>query len=858
MRLRLGGLAFGPSHLAWLAAVAVAVLLTIPALATVAQAGPTDLWYYAEDFTSGKVVVPSSTQAEGFTPGIYGWNLLPHDSGRLAYTIHRPRGRDLTVKLWFYTGGSSGVTGEVSVRLDGGPPVTIARDPRFVGSQLPLPSDVAVAQDIEIDLTATNQSNTEQLVVDRLSWSSAPSGPPYPSPRWSRWALGLLAGLLALSLLRDPRRWAIAAALALTVAVAADLRLGAVVLAAHVYPANPDTMAYQAWADRFRWWPLDRGFFCGCYGPREPVWVAIGHLLSQLFGSSTFHLRALTALLSVLDVGLAVAAARRRLGWPASLAVGVLLALNGPVISNATRGLRTELEMTLCLLLYLLLDRPPSRRPYLEATAVGLTGTALALTRTFFLPAVILVVAISLLLRRTSARSAALALFVAAVLPVAGTVAHRIGLYNQPLEYGLTRDAFLDTDSYARWNANTEKFLLDRPMPHPELFPTSQEYEKNGPYYGPKLTYAQYLFELHTPLEVVTFSLAGYADVVRSTIGFLQLAPESLVGDPSVQNADLALGFGHFVDILVRALGAVGLIGMVVAARRRPQLILVPAMYVGILGFAVFLYHVGLVERYYNIVQAWPFFYIAAAWLVEQGVIAVRAPDFRVRLSAVGLGLQQLPRQLLATPGLAELTPPTLALVLAAGLSVSLATHDPRPNRVGLGLAVLAVVTAAAIGASRLALLPDLSRAARWAGLAGLVATVLAAPPDRIARGQFPAALGALLVLGAAAWLSWRRGGRLRGETVLLLAGAAPLCLVTGALAGPYGVVSLVTLVAFSLAPEPSQPADQLEPAEGDQGHAEQEHSVPRGADLRDARDAAAVADRDLEDRQPEASGTEQ
>src|SRR6266536_3484919 len=77
-RLRLHALALWrtpgrPRHLLWMAATAMAVGLSLPALATIAQAGPGDINYHDEDFTWGSLLVAGATQVEGFAPGADGW-----------------------------------------------------------------------------------------------------------------------------------------------------------------------------------------------------------------------------------------------------------------------------------------------------------------------------------------------------------------------------------------------------------------------------------------------------------------------------------------------------------------------------------------------------------------------------------------------------------------------------------------------------------------------------------------------------------------------------------------------------------------------------------------------------------------
>jgi hypothetical protein len=707
-----------PARLVWIAATLATLFLALPVFAVMSEPQG-NLQYFDEEFDPGRPGVPGTLVVKsGFSQGAYGWDLQPGADGELSYTIRKATGQDVTLYLWLYAGGK--VTANLWVSLDGGPRTLLMHDPRYVGALVPLPRSARDAATIELDLTADNQSPAEYLLLDRMTYSIG-KHPANPSPEYADWALGALVGLLAIPFIgRRPSRLVIALVMASVVGAATEIRIPTLIYAVGSVPPDPDTIAYQFWADKFEWWPLNQGVFCGCWGPREPLWIAAGHLLTQIFGSSTFHLRAATTMLSIGDVVLAIVAARRRLSWPGALAVGVLVALNGNVISNATRGLRTELEMTLCLTLYALLDRDAAKRPYAEAAVSGLVGAALVLTRTFFLPVVIAVQAISLLSRYRPVRRSLVLLAIAGILPLAGTVAQRLALYEFPrVEYGLSHDPFLDTDSYARWLANNEKFIAGEPLPHPELFPTTEEFKTCGPYCGPRLTYFQYLFVLHTPQQVVTYSLEGYGDVLINTGGFLRVDPSYLTGDPSVVIPPLLGPIGDWMDSAVRALGVLGLLVMTLTGLRRPRNLLVPVMFVGILGFAVFLYHLHLIELYYNVVQAWPFLFIAAGWVVESGVRLAADVGFRRRL--IDLWTRYRHRAPIAGFG---------TLAIGGALGLHLATSDTKVVAALLavtcvGIAGACLLDAAAGGALMLAALmlapgPGLAAAAAAFGLASL------------------------------------------------------------------------------------------------------------------------------------------
>jgi hypothetical protein len=327
-------------------------------------------------------------------------------------------------------------------------------------------------------------------------------------------------------------------------------------------------------------------------------------------------------------------AARRRLSWPAALVVAGLIAFNRPLVDESFRGLRTELEMCLVLVLYVLLDRRPTAHPRGEAVIFGLVGAALVLTRTSYLPMILVATAVSFLARYRPLQRALLPVSIGTALVVGAVAGHRIALYARE------GDAFIDTASYARWNANVEQFERGHKLPHPELFPTETEYIEKGPYFGPRLTYAQYLFELHTVPEFVAGTLAGFGDVFANTGGTYLPGVGRILGAVIPGGAEVAKALTEVVDQTVKWFGVAGLIGLAVSAmvRRRLEDLLLPGMVVIGLATTTFVYHLQLIERYRNTIQFYPFLVIGGAWLFQNAVHReLRGwPALRARLHAHG------------------------------------------------------------------------------------------------------------------------------------------------------------------------------------------------------------------------------
>jgi hypothetical protein len=608
---------------AWLLSLVVALLAAAPLVRFVAQPGEEHVQQAEEDFFLGRTAVAHAIVVhEGFRANEDGWYLLPHSGGSLVYRINKPRELGLLIQVRMDMRFPQ-VTGQLSARMDGGSAETIAENQRLEGDRIDLPAARGAAQ-VDLQFSAANASADTPLILSALWWATTAGELPKPPPAYAVWGLGALVGLGSLALVR-PRRGApgIALALGLITVGAATLRLfwlgkqvGTIL--------DPDAITYRFYADKFHWWPLDQGVFCGCFSEREPFFILLIRSTFDLLGSSDFHLRILSVALSLAVVLLSIVAARRRLAWPSALAIGILIALNIPLVHEGARGLRTELETVCLLLLYLLLDRGPDPHPGRDALGTALVAAASVLTRTYYLPTVVAGALISYFSRYRPKLQALALLTVVLAVAMAAEAGHRYGFYHTH------HDPFYDSYVAGRAWANLEKYQYHRALPHPELFPSESEVAEHLVYFGPRLSYLQYLLLLHPLSEVVGDTVLGYWDVFQAFDGFLRFNSLALQLRPIP-----ILGIGDAVDWLARWLGILGLLGLLVSAVRRPRNAILPVMVLSSLVVQTFLYHRGMLERYRLTMEVYPLVLIAGAWLVEVGFRRLRGSPMVAKLGVM-------------------------------------------------------------------------------------------------------------------------------------------------------------------------------------------------------------------------------
>lgn len=162
---------------------------------------------------------------------------------------------------------------------------------------------------------------------------------------------------------------------------------------------------------------------------------------------------------------------------------------------------------------------------------------------------------------------------------------------------------------YARWNANVE--FPDR-LGTPG-FPTVEEFKKS-PYAGPRISYGEYLFSLHTPFHLVKYQILGWVELTAyQTL--------SLSGK-SIERLLLALSGGKIPGIL-RSIGPalalgflLGIIGLIAWFRLLvdKRLWWMPLMLLWGTYYVAFLYHVRVVEPFRHTMHTYPLLVLIMAW----------------------------------------------------------------------------------------------------------------------------------------------------------------------------------------------------------------------------------------------------
>jgi hypothetical protein len=571
----------------WIAALAVP-----PILAPL----PSFVGSVEENFTNGQSVAGVISSVTGFEACPDGLCLRPHVTGAFEYRVPLPPGaRGLRVRFW----GQLPKPGRnrVSASADGGRTFAeVFHDAQHIGEatlDVPLAFDPATPPVIRIE--ATNRDVNLAMPLDKLEvlFLSAPVRP-LPAVLPVAIMAAAFAGAFAMCA-RNPRR-ALATGALLVLAVV--LRYAQFVLALN-RPLDPDAQGYATFAERLHLFS-DTGFYSAAFDKREPLWILVVHGWFALVGPSPGHLKLLTLVLSVIVVWLMIRMAAWIFGAAAGWVGGSIVALSGPLAFESSRGLRLELEMAL-LVAFLFVtfvwreDRPVDRQWILFA---GALGGLLALTRSPYVSSAIPLIALGAFRRRrgtSTLRWLTAALAGVAVLTLC-VFPHRYGFYKR------YADPFWDTASYARAIANTE--FAGTPG-----FPSRAEIAVDGGT-GPPLTYAQYLFTLHTPMQVIRGTAVGLLELSRN----MRVCRTDDGVMCAAGNAALQLcGLGGFLLALFP---------------RHRRFVWIPVAFALLELPVAFLYERNILEQYRHTYQGFPLVVLGALlafdWLAARFRIPVR------------------------------------------------------------------------------------------------------------------------------------------------------------------------------------------------------------------------------------------
>lgn len=268
----------------------------------------------------------------------------------------------------------------------------------------------------------------------------------------------------------------------------------------------PDAASYKGFADLL---PADAArlglppwlmFYIRAFGVREPLWIFLIRGAFDLLGSSVFHLRLLSAILSVAVIAATIIFVRARLGPLAGLLAGLFLAINPAHITNSVLGLREELGTLLFLAVIALLCRRAPGAQWHWPVLAGVSAAAIVLTRSEVQPHLLVMLAVGgRWVAQWSWRGIIVSWIVMMVLiiPMYGGFYYRTGNPFYPANYGATV------------NRNLE--FRDRIGKDPG-FPTREEFERDWSA-GPMITPMEYFLGYHTVPEFAVISLQGYEHI---------------------------------------------------------------------------------------------------------------------------------------------------------------------------------------------------------------------------------------------------------------------------------------------------------------------------------------------------------
>lgn len=541
-----------------------------------------------ENFNHGVVQRPDALEHQGFVAGPEGWYLPPHTSGRLIYKSPQPVGPEGAVSLFlFFYRRSHEVQNALKLSWDAGRTYTnIAQNVLLLGNRLDLPAPPTSRGTFQLCFEAENGSSSPVLVLDKMDlriFERRPTPPPSPL----RMTLAFLCLGFAILLLTP--NWKRSLPLLLILSVGFFIRY--LNLERGLYsPLGPDALEYKAYAERMTLFG-ENGFYSASFDVREPFFPLVAKAFFLVLSSSDTHLRLLSFSLSILVIVLVYGLAKALFGSAVGLLAATGIALNLPLVLESGSGLKLELEMVLLLALCHVGFVKWEMAPLHRFLVLGLLGGLITLTRSSYLPGLALLMVAAAWTHERPLKRIALMTSLAVLLMALLFAPHQFMIYKR---HG---DPFWDSNMHARWYANRE--FGGKPG-----FQSLEELQRS-PYAGPKITYAEYLYHLHTPAEAI----------IGTVRGFLKIASRmDMVGYRKAVAAILGFDPGW----VYRFATALGLIGLFVALFS-PGLRWLPLAFLASTFPVAFLFDRGLTEPYRLTMQAFPFFLLSGLLALRSG-----------------------------------------------------------------------------------------------------------------------------------------------------------------------------------------------------------------------------------------------
>jgi hypothetical protein len=251
----------------------------------------------------------------------------------------------------------------------------------------------------------------------------------------------------------------------------------------------------------------DNGFYSAQFNQREPLYIFIVKVFFYFLGISDTHLRFVSFAFSLVTIYLTYRIGKEWFNPIVGLSGAFILSIHPYLISLSARGLRAEWFTTLVLLFiyFSYLNKEISYRWRVVITGF-LTG-AILLTRSEYLPAVVIVLLFYPFLAGSKWNYKMI--LITLIMGISLLTPHLYSVYKK---HG---NPFYTVNAYTRFYANRE--FMGKPG-----FPTKKEIVEKGMYTGAPLTPLDYYFRMHTPWQFIKYNVVGFTKIyLRMPLSFI-------------------------------------------------------------------------------------------------------------------------------------------------------------------------------------------------------------------------------------------------------------------------------------------------------------------------------------------------
>ncbi len=457
---------------------------------------------YQCSFDAGQLINDGRIiEREGFIPDRQGLQLLPASSGRLVLAFEKQRHQGCLLRVWFYGDRGSARPNAIKIYPNGGTAFQLSESGNHVGAVFDLSERLQGCSKFQISFEAVNRASFPTRVLDAVELVTGlqervkPVLPDLPK------LLGLLFAayvLIVLPFSKNIRRGrkTYQVLLLIILMLAAYLRWNEVQRVSGTM-LDEDARGYYTYAQTIQV-AGDQGFYSAQFEKREPLFIFLVKLFFAVCGVSATHLRFVSFVLSLAAIYLTCRIGRAWFHEAAGLIAAFILSVHPYLIQLSARGLREEWFAVLLLLFVYYGYVRSSMNSWVRVVVSGVLAGAVLLTRSEYLFMIVIILLLYPLLagRRWNYGMATIAI----LLSLSLWIPHQYSIYKK------YDDFFYTANQYARFYANRE--FAGTPG-----FPSKEEIQAHGMYYGPKITPLNYYWNLRTPGDLLYGSIIGFATI---------------------------------------------------------------------------------------------------------------------------------------------------------------------------------------------------------------------------------------------------------------------------------------------------------------------------------------------------------